>query len=270
MSGARTPGSRLGPAVGAGLGLALLLTGCSTSTAGGPATPTASSGQPGPTATRTPTGTPSAGSTGASPTAGASESAATEPTTTNTLPAPPEPTKAAASTAGSLTAAALPVPAGWHTVVKKGDQEEGYRGNGTWVHARDPRYAATDTISIGCAEITRDDFSDPRSALEGTYQNADDDPGIGLVLGFGTPTAAAHYFRLYTDQVEACTDPDGPMVATVVPSGLGLIDHRTYPGDDQWTEVVKLTGSRVTLIALTDHGHRIDESQATTILKSIS
>lgn len=205
-----------------------------------------------------------------SPTPGPTPSPSfSEPTTTNTLAAPPDPTKPAASTAGKLGATVLPVPAGWHTVIKKGDQEEGYSGNGTWVHARDPRYAATDTITIGCAEITRDDFTDPTSALEGSYENGAGQPGVGLAMQFGTATAAAHYVDLYRSQVRACTDPDGPMTARILPSQLGLIDHRTYSGDDQWTEVVKLAGRRVTLIALTDPGHTISRSRAETILRSI-
>ena len=91
-----------------------------------------------------------------------------EPTTTNTLPPPAEPTKPAPTRAGPLTAASLPIPRGWRTVVRAGGPEEGYEGNGTWVHGRDPRYAALDVISIGCAAVTRDDYRDPIHALEGT------------------------------------------------------------------------------------------------------
>ena len=256
-----------------------VLSGCSGSEANGPTgpTPAASSlgaGTPSSSATSTSSststtsaGTPPNSTTGA--TSARPSPSISEPTTTNTLPAPPDPTKAAASTAGSLKAAVLPVPAGWHTVVKKGDQEEGFRGNGTWVHARDPRYAATDTITIGCAEVTRDDFTDPTSALEGSYQNGSGQPGVGLAMQFGTAAAASHYLDLYRSQVEACTDPDGPMTANILTSPLGLIDHRTYPGGDDWTEVVKLKGRRVTLIALTDPGHRISRSRAEAILRSI-
>ena len=63
---------------------------------------------------------------------------AAEPTTTNTLPPPPPPSGPAPSTAGSLSARSLPVPAGWQTAVLDGGDEEGLQGNGTWVHARDP------------------------------------------------------------------------------------------------------------------------------------
>ncbi len=113
-----------------------------------------------------------------------------EPTTTNTLPPPPAPTAAAPSTAGELQASALPVPDGWRTVARKGSEEEGYRGNGTWVHARDPRYAAQDVITIGCADVTRDDYADPVAALAGDYVDAAKNPGVGLALQFADETGA--------------------------------------------------------------------------------
>jgi hypothetical protein len=47
-------------------------------------------------------------------------------------PPPPAP-----STAGSLSDESLPIPAGWQTAVLEGGDEEGFHGNGTWVHARD-------------------------------------------------------------------------------------------------------------------------------------
>jgi len=88
-----------------------------------------------------------------------------EPTREATLPEPPPPSRPAPSTAGRLTAADLPVPAGWRTVARKGGVEEGFQGNGTWVHARDPRYAALEVVSLGCADISRAGFPDPVSAL---------------------------------------------------------------------------------------------------------
>ena len=67
-----------------------------------------------------------------------------------------------------------------------GSDEEGFEGNGTWVHARDPRYAAQDVITLGCATVTRDDYTDPDAALEGNYHNRSGDRGIGLVLELTT------------------------------------------------------------------------------------
>ncbi|MCW2804336.1 MAG: hypothetical protein JWN06_2553 [Propionibacteriaceae bacterium] len=188
-----------------------------------------------------------------------------EPTSTNTLPPPPRPSRPAPSTAGRLTSKSLPVPAGWHPVTRKGGAEEGYQGNGTWVHQRDPRYAARDAITIGCADVSRDDYSDPVAALEGTYESPAGDPGIGLVLQFGTTDAAKGYYARYVQQVSACTSEDGPVVAEVIPSDQGLIDRRSYP-DGDWTEVAALRRSRVTLVILTDPGHKISTAAAERLL----
>ncbi|QGN34555.1 hypothetical protein [Microlunatus sp. Gsoil 973] len=195
-----------------------------------------------------------------------------EPTTTNTLPPPKAPTSPAPKTAGKLTAKDLPVPKGWRTVAREGGAEEGYLGNGTWTHARDPRYAAQDVITIGCASITRDDYPDPVAALEGTYgrQGAvNSQPGVGEVMQFKSAADATAYYREYRDQVRACSDPDGQVYAKIIGSDEGLIDRRVYDGSSDWTEVGKLTGNRLTLIILTDPGHRITKSQAEAILAKI-
>lgn len=190
-----------------------------------------------------------------------------EPTTTNTLPPPPEPTRPAPIRSGPLTARSLPVPAGWRTVVLRGGAEEGYQGNGTWVHGRDPRYAAHDTVGVGCAPVTRDDYRDPTAALEGTYTRSGR-PGVGLVLEFADDRSADRFFGLYADQLAACTDPDGLLITRVATSPLGLLVRRSYP-DGEWTEVVRGVGRRVTLIALADPGHRISVRDATSVLVDI-
>lgn len=196
-----------------------------------------------------------------------------EPTTTNTLPPPPAPTAPAPSTAGDLRAASLPVPAGWRTVAKKGGDEEGYRGNGTWVHGRDPRYAAQDAITIGCADVSRDDYPDPVAALEGSYVDGDDNPGVGLALEFADADAAGRYWSRYTDQVQACATLQDPVhtelldVASVGPDGL--VDRRTYP-DSEWTEVGRRSGRRVTLVILTDPDHRMTPAQARRLLAEMA
>jgi hypothetical protein len=192
-----------------------------------------------------------------------------EPTTTNTLPPPPAPSKPAPTTAGDLDANSLPVPAGWKTVVREGGAEEGYLGNGSWVHARDARYAAEAVITIGCAAVTRDDYPDPVDALEGTYQNGNGDPGIGLVLRFAKAQQAESFFSRYQQQVEACAAPDSPVQARIVASALGLIDQRSYDDLGEWTEMARVHGSRITLVMLTDPGHRIGRAEAERVLRQI-
>jgi hypothetical protein len=190
-----------------------------------------------------------------------------EPTTTNTLPPPPEPTEPAPSRAGPLTGESLPVPVGWRRVARDGGFEEGYLGNGTWVHARDARYAAHDVITLGCASVTRDDYTDPTHALEGSYERSGQ-PGVGLVLQFQTAGEASSYFRLYRSQVAACENASDPVRTKLVSSPTGLIDRRTYP-DGQWTEVANIVGPRLVLILLSDPGHQISAAAAQQILAQI-
>jgi len=153
--------------------------------------------------------------------------------------------------------------------VLPGSGEEGFRGNGTWVHARDPRYAAQDAITIGCADVTRDDYPDPVAALEGNYTDGDGAPGVGLALDFADATAAARYWDRYTAQVDACRASDGPVRVERLAGLPGLVDRRTYP-DSQWTEVGRRTGARVTLVILTDPGHRISAGHARALLAQLS
>lgn len=249
---------RSSPALAA-LACAATLSACTPSVPTGPAT--------------APAATSTAPAQSAPAAATASPPAIVEPTTTNTLPPPPEPTGPAPSTAGRLTAAALPVPAGWRSVALPGGDEEGYLGNGTWVHARDPRYAAQAVASVGCADVTRDDYRDPVAALEGSYRRGEE-IGVGLVLEFADAAAAASYFTLYRAQIEACEEP-GQVVETEVlatptapDGGQGLVDRRTDSGA-AWTEVVEQNGPRLTLIILGDADARITAGAAQDVLDQI-
>jgi hypothetical protein len=168
-----------------------------------------------------------------------------------------------------LSAKSLPIPAGWQTAVLEGGDEEGFHGNGTWVHARDPRYAARDVLAVGCAAVTRDDYTDPTAALEGNYTNRSDEGGVGLVLEFGDEHAATRYFDLYRDQVQACTTTDHPVHTAVVSGVSGLVDRRTYP-DSMWTEIAEQNGRLITLIILSDPGHAISKAAAQRVLDQIS
>ena len=80
-----------------------------------------------------------------------------------------------------------------------GGDEEGYLGNGGWVHARDPRYAAEAAVTIGCADVTRDDYPDPTAALEGNLRRGSA-TGVGLVLEFADEAAASRYWSRSTER----------------------------------------------------------------------
>lgn len=228
----------------------LLLAACSLSTP-----------QPSPPSGSSPVPTPVA----SSPSTSSASPTFAEPTTTNTLPPPPPPSEPAPSTAGELSAGSLPVPKGWRTAVLDGGEEEGFIGNGTWVHARDPRYAAQDVITLGCAPVTRDDYADPVAALEGNYRDRSGAPGIGLVLQFADEPAAEGYFELYRRQVSACGNTGEPVRITIETGVSGLVDRRSYP-DSEWTEIAEQNGHRVTLLILSDPGHALSTAAAQRIL----
>ena len=247
-----------------------LLAGCTSGGSSGPAaTPAASPSSGVSAATASPSAAPTVSP---EPAVSPDPSEPAEPTTTNTLAPPPEPTGPAPSTAGDLDAAVLPVPAGWRTQVREGGEEEGFEGNGTWVRARDARYAAQDVITIGCTEVTRDDYPDPVRALEGGYTDGDGSPGIGLVLEFEDAAAASGYWDRYTEQVRACATLADPVrtdeVAVRQPAdGDALMDRRTYP-DGEWTEVGVRRGDRVTLVILNDQ-HRTSRAAADLIVDQV-
>ena len=51
-------------------------------------------------------------------------------------------------------------------------------------------------------------------------------------------------------------------------SRLGLIDRRSYPGG-YWTVVGALDGSRLSLVILSDTGHRISVAQSEALLRQV-
>ena len=58
------------------------------------------------------------------------------------------------------------------------------------------------------------------------------------------------------------------MITTVLGSRLGLIDRRSYPGG-YWTVVGALDGSRLSLVILSDTGHRISVAQSEALLRQV-
>lgn len=240
MVGPRRPHPVRRGAVLAALGLTMIITGCTDDPPAPAPTPPA-----------------------APPAAGASSAVEPpEPTTTNTLPPPPAETVAPATTAGPLSARSLPVPDGWRTAVLDDSEENGTKRNGSWVHARDPRYAAQDVISVGCSPVTRDDYADPSAALEGNYVDPAGEAGIGLVLDFADAAAATRFLELYRTQVRACVAPGGPVQTTILGEpDSGLVDRRVDP-DTTWLEIVKQTATRVTLVILSDPGEDIPFTDA--------
>ena len=219
---------------------------------------------------------PTPGPTSVAPATVAATPAPAEPTTTNTLPPPPPPSGPAPATAGPLSAASLPVPDGWRTVEPPGNDEIGQPGNGTWVQALDPRYAAQGAVSVGCADVTRDDHPDPVVALEGGYESAAGDPGVGLALEFADEADAAAFWRTYVVGVRACDSAEEGISTSGVrepalPDARGLVDRRTDETQEptDWSEVGVLRGRRVVLLNLADPGHRVADGSLDALLARV-
>lgn len=123
-------------------------------------------------------------------------------------------------------------------------------------------------IGVGCAPVTRDDYTDPVAALEGNYASKRGAPGVGLALQFADQDAARRYFDLYREQVEACTTKAHPVRTTMITGVDGLADRRRYD-DGEWTEVGRQAGARVILVILSDPGGKIDREAAHAILDQI-
>jgi hypothetical protein len=88
------------------------------------------------------------------------------------------------------------------------------------------------------------------------------------VLQFSGSDAAVGFFDLYRGQVAACGNTNDPVRTTIVPSQAGLIDRRRYP-DGDWTEVAKISGERLTMIILSDPGHKISSGAAEQLMAQI-
>ncbi len=112
------------------------------------------------------------------------------------------PMSPAATTAGDLDDASLPQPEGWQGDIREGSEEEGFIGNGTWLHELDPATKGTDVLAVGCAAATTD-APEPVAALEGNLL-ADDKPGVSVAMQFATAAEAAEYFDAWTAQKRAC------------------------------------------------------------------
>ncbi len=128
-----------------------------------------------------------------------------------------DPSSPAATTAGDLDDASLPQPDGWSGDVRDGSRDEGFTGNGTWLHAVDPATKGTDVLAVGCA-VTTTDAPQPVAALEGNLAT-DSQSGISVAMQFATQTEAEQYFAAWQSQMTACV-------------GSSVTEHSA--SDDTW------------------------------------
>ncbi|CAL8971574.1 hypothetical protein TESS_TESS_02452 [Tessaracoccus sp. O5.2] len=184
-----------------------------------------------PAATLSPSPAPSAGP--------ASESPAAPPD------APPVPTAPAPSTAGGLTESDIAVPDGWSPTARPGSPDDGFLGNGTWVHATSPAHSAFAAISLGCTDLRA--YPQPAAALEGTLTNADGAAGVGLVLEFADAAEAQAYFAEWVRQAEACLGTVTQRLALTADTWVGRRNLDTV-----WSETVGVRGASVSLLIVDD------------------
>ncbi len=173
------------------------------------------------------------------------------------LPAPPMPSTPAASAAGGLTEKTLPAPPGWKPVVAAGGPDEGYIGNGTAARARDPRYAAYEILAIGCAPVTRADWTDPTGALEVELGNGSQQ-GFGEALQFATAANATTWFTVWKQQLTACTDVPNVTIVTQGPNRL--IGRRDYGSGESYAELALVEGRLIRLYILADPQQQLNST----------
>lgn len=252
MTDARTTSARRLLAGAAGLAL---LAGC-----------TSSSSSPAPSATAPSTAEPSgAGAT----TAVDSQTPWTPGPSDVDLPAPSPPSSPAPSTAGSLGLTSVPVPAGWRAASRKGSIEEGFLGNGTPAHARDPRYAAYEIMSVGCAEVRRGDWSDPSHALEVTLARGGA-TGVAEAMVFADAAQARTWFGLWTKQLEACAQGSSPRTTSTTATATSWVGRRSYGPGDSWAEVGAVNDNTVRLYLLGDPDGAVTTAQQDELLQQVT
>lgn len=174
------------------------------------------------------------------------------------IEAPSAPTAPAASTAGSLSLASLPVPAGWKAVAGEGGREDGYLGNGTPARARSAPHAAYEIMSVGCAEVDRSTWTDPIEALEVSLARGSS-TGVAEVMTFKAPEQAGTWFAAFQEQLRACTTATSPKVTPGTTTATTWAGRRSYGAGDDWAEVGAVTGTVVRLYLLQAPGQQFGQ-----------
>jgi hypothetical protein len=181
--------------LGVGLAALLALGGCAEDdpvAGGSPATPRVSPG-PGAVPSDPETGEPVPGGTPVELPSGAAA-----------LPPPPP---APATRSGPLTAKSMPAPAdigpGWAFLVDDGGAEEGYRGNGTPMMARNTAEVARTLVPLGCSAGRP--LPRPVHALETNYRHGPTGTrAVAVAVDFRTQAAARAFWNAYLRNLTAC------------------------------------------------------------------
>lgn len=153
------------------------------------------------------------------------------------VPDPQLPDGPAETTSASLDETDLFSPDGWDQAILEGSFDEGFIGNGTWVHEVDPVLRGGGVLAVGCSEAPQDLTGRvPVGALEGSLER-DGAIGVSLALQFADAGIAADYFASWLDELAACT---GSLVEPLDQSETHWLGYRDL--GEAWSEVGALDG----------------------------
>ncbi|GAA1396209.1 hypothetical protein GCM10009599_23460 [Luteococcus peritonei] len=153
-------------------------------------------------------------------------------------------------------------------MVQKGSIEEGFLGNGTPAHARDPRYAAYEIMSVGCAEVKRDSWTDPTHALEVSLAKGPA-KGMAEAMVFADAQQARTWFTQWTAQLKACEGSSNPKTTASSTTADSWIGRRSYGSADGWAEVGAVMDNTVRLYLLADPDGAITTQQQQALLAQV-
>ena len=163
-----------------------------------------------------------------------------------------------AARSGDLGQEDLPLPqelgAGWQYRVDPGDAEEGYVGSGQPSIARDPASVVAAVTPLGCRGV---ELPMPTNAVEVTYRD-NQVPGVGLVMSFADTDASRTFFERHAQVLRDCTTARRVDVRVMTDEADRFVSTRTEQlgHTPTWAEAMKVSGNRVTLIAVADPTRR--------------
>lgn len=157
----------------------------------------------------------------------------------------------------------MPVPPRWNKVARPGGADEGFIGNGTWVHDRPPVNAAYEILAVGCKPVEVDAYAPPKAALAGTLAGSADQPGNTIALEFAEAAAARTWYEQLMGQLQACTAPGSSPKVNLARRGDQFFGTRDYGAGQVWTEFGKVSNTKVVLFILADPAYAPADAEAT-------
>lgn len=155
---------------------------------------------------------------------------------------------------GSLTAKVMPKASvfglGWHRDNAAGGAEQGFEGNGSFVHARDPHHASYELLPIGCTNPPPDDLAlpMPAAALVGAYRRGPEQ-AWAIALGFASEADATGWVRGFVEVETDCGRDLTAMTATRVDRPLDaeatIFENTRWNSGQPWSQTLTRNGSTV-------------------------